>query len=356
MSRPVPAPAWLGPESFRETAGYIESVQLANGAIPWRPDGPVDPWNHVESAMGLSVAGAWAAAARAYEWLAERQLADGSWWAAYDGNGPTERTRRETNFCAYVATGVWHHYLVTGDRAFLKRFWPVVRAAIGFVLGLQSRHGEIDWASLPDGSPAGDALVTGCASIYKSLECAILIADCLRIPSDGWRAARSRLGTALRLRRDRFDRTWESKVRYAMDWFYPVLTGVHQGQGASRYLLIGWRNFVEEGLGCRCVSDQPWITVAESCELVIALLATGQHARAALLFGWVHRWRAENGGYWMGYQFELGIRWPEEQPTWTAAAVLLAADALAEVTPASRLFRDVSVPDAAQEAQRLHHG
>ena len=51
-------------------------------------------------------------------------------------DAPTDRGR-ETNFCAYVAVGVWHHYLATGDDTFLDRMWPTVYAAVEFVLGLQ---------------------------------------------------------------------------------------------------------------------------------------------------------------------------------------------------------------------------
>ena len=69
---------------------------------------------------------------------------------------------------AYVATGVWHHYLITRDTAFLKEFFPVVDAAMAFVLALQGDTGEIDWAVDAAGEPMGDALVTGCSSIYKS--------------------------------------------------------------------------------------------------------------------------------------------------------------------------------------------
>ena len=44
------------------------------------------------------------------------------------------------------------------------------------------------------------------------------------------------LGRLLRRRPHRFDRTWESKSRYSMDWFYPVLTGVISGAAARERL------------------------------------------------------------------------------------------------------------------------
>ncbi len=120
------------------TADYIASVQLSSGAIPWFEGGIIDPWDHVESAMGLTVAGRTEAAEAAYQWLAARQHPDGFWLAAYEGDGVADGTRAETNFVAYVATGVWHHYLATGDDAFLRDLWPTVSAALDFVIALQA--------------------------------------------------------------------------------------------------------------------------------------------------------------------------------------------------------------------------
>ena len=86
-------------------------------------------------------------------------------------------------------------------------------------------------------------------------------------------------------------------------------------------------DFVEPGLGCRCVVEEPWVTVAESCELVMALLAAGDHARAVELYSWLHQWRSADGSYWTGWQMVEELLWPDEKPTWTAGAILLAADA-----------------------------
>jgi hypothetical protein len=222
---------------------------------------------------------------------------------------------------------------------------PVVEKAIRFVVGLQSDHGEIDWAVDTHGKPKHDALVTGCSSIYKSLECAINIFTTLGEPKTHWVEARERLGLALRRHPERFDRTWESKARYSMDWFYPILTGVLNRQEGLARINSRWDEFVEKGMGCRCVADEPWVTVAESCELTLALLAVGDHARAVELYSWLHQWRDDAGVYWTGYQFAEDLLWPEEKPTWTAGAILLAADALTEHTPACKLFVEVNLLD-----------
>ena len=332
-------------EFFRPTVEFLLRAQQTDGSIPWFDGGHCDPWDHVESAMGLSIGGEYGAAENAYRWLKNTQLEDGSWWAAYRAGEVDNRERRETNFVAYIATGIWHHYLITQNKTFLREMWSCVRRAISFVLAQQSRHGDINWAVNAQGQPMADALITGCSSIYKSLECAVNISAVLGEPRADWRDARTALGDALRNKPERFDRTWESKSRYSMDWFYPVLTGAIPSAKASAHLQKRWDDFVEQGLGCRCVADQPWVTVAESCELTMALLAAGDHARAVMVYSWLHQWREASGEYWTGYQFVEDVLWPDERPTWTAAAILLAADALTEYTAAHRLFKEVCILD-----------
>lgn len=352
----MPVAELFAADFVRTSADYILSQQQSDGAIPWFAGGYADPWDHVEAAMGLSIAGEFAAAEKAYAWLAELQLADGSWWAAYKQGEVHNRERRETNFVAYIATGIWHHYLISGDREFLRRYWPTVERALEFVLGLQTEHGDIHWAVDEDGRAKEDALITGCSSIYKSLECGINIAHHLGYSRPHWLRGREKLGRALRENPERFDRTWESKARFSMDWFYPVLTGVVSTATARERLHAKWNEFVVAGLGCRCVNDEPWVTVAESCELTMALLAAGEHSRAAKLYRSLHRWRDCDGGYWTGYVYRDQAIWPEEKTTWTVGAMLLAADALARLTPASNLFTSVKLlSDPAQNTECIDH-
>ncbi len=340
---------------MQPTVQFLLDNQKESGEIPWFEGGPTDPWDHTEAAMGLTIGGEIQAAERAYQWLESEQLEDGSWWASYRGGVRDPSTyRRETNYVAYIATGVWHHFLVTQDYAFLERYFPMVHQALDFVLRYQGSLGEIDWGVDGEGNPLGDALVTGCNSIYKSLECGVLIAQALGIEQRTWRESRCLLGEALIRRPAQFDRTWESKTRYAMDWFYPVLSGLLTGEPARDLLFQRWEEFVEFGLGCRCENHQPWVTVAESCELTLALLATGQKNRAVELFSWLWQWRDADGAWWTGYQFVDKVLWPIEKPTWTAGAILLAADALTGHTSGSRLFLESDVNGLPGTNQALH--
>ena len=125
-----------------------------------------------------------------------------------------------------------------------------------------------------------------------------------------------------------------------MDWYYPVLGGALTGDAARDRLAAGWDRFVVPGLGARCVDDRPWVTGAETCELALALTAVGQRDAAVEQLAAMQHLRHDDGSYWTGLVFADGVRWPVERTTWTAAAVLLAADALSGATPASGLFSE----------------
>lgn len=323
---------------------YIRSCQRDDGAILWFKDGKLDPWDHTEAAMGLTIAGDFDAAKKAFLWLKENQNADGSWFAKYysdEQDNDNDRKKIETNFVAYPACGLWHYFLVTEDKAFCDALFPTIEKAINFVLKHQGREGEILWATSSVEPLPKDALVTASASILRSIECAILLADALNISHD-WQNAYMQLAHALKNKPWRFDRTWEPKTRFSMDWFYPILSGIYTEQEARARLHARKYEFIQPSYGCRCVSDQPWVTIAESCELTLALIASHQQKEAEEMFRKLLRWQDRDGGFWTGFQFKEQVIWPKEKTTWTAAAVLLAADALYNHTKASQIFTQPS--------------
>jgi hypothetical protein len=154
-------PGVLTPAQCLQTAESIAATQEPTGALPWFDGGHTDPWDHVENAMALTVAGLWEPARAAYGWCRNVQRADGS-FPIQLRNGVVEDGNSDSNFCAYVATGVWHHVLITRDRAFAEAMWPVVSQAIDFVLTMQLDGGEIAWAR-SDSGILPEALLTGCA-------------------------------------------------------------------------------------------------------------------------------------------------------------------------------------------------
>lgn len=337
MTAPV-----LSDSELSATVDAIASVQNPDGSIPWTDVGHTDPWNLVEAAMALDVGGRHDNATRAYDWLAHMQLPHGGWYAYYQGRAAKDPTL-DTNVSCYLAVGVWHHYLTTGDTAFLRSFWPVVERGIDYALEYQTDSGAIAWRS---DDPADGALLTGSSSIHSSLGCAIAIAQRLGHDRPDWELSLGSLAIAIAHRPNAF----LNKARWAMDWYYPILGGVLRGESAQMRIAAYWDSFVVTGRGVRCVSDQPWITAAETCELVMSLDAIGETDRGRELFEWVQFLRHRDGGYWCGMNFDgdafdqPGEHFTADQPTWNSAAVVLAAHALSGTGPTAGLFRGEGLP------------
>ncbi|MFI6579338.1 prenyltransferase [Nocardiopsis sp. NPDC050513] len=332
-------PEVLTADQVLRSAAYLARAQEPDGAIPWFPGGHTDVWDHVECAMALTVTGRSVpahaeAARRAYLWLAESRHPGGGWSAKFRQGAPVTDLR-EANHAAYPAVGLLHHLLVTGDAAFAERTWPVVESGLEFVLGLRGEHGEILWARSEDGSPGDHALLTVCSSVHHALRCGAALGARLGRERPAWSAAADRLETLINDREDLF----ADRSRFSMDWFYPILSGAVRGVAAKERLQDRWDRFVVPGLGVRCVSDQPWVTAAESSELVLALAAMGEREAGTRVLADIQHLRdAEDGAYWTGYQFAEDVRWPVERSTWTSAAVVLAVDALTGTTDGSRVF------------------
>ena len=385
-----------GPDLLAESAASIAAMQTPSGAIPWEiagdTTGRIDAWDHVECAMALTAYGPPGAAERAYGWLASEQRPDGTWpreWladvrghvsrglagggganredtgggapvrsgeghatavdvglgvTALDGSPGHDELRRraaprvvdemcDANMTAYVAVGVWHHWLTCGDRGFVEEMWPVVRRALDAVCDLALPFGGIAWARA-DGVPATTALVSGSASMHHALRCGAAAAALLGHEAPRWDAVADGIADALLNREAMF----EPKTRFAMDWYYPVLGGAVRGEAGARRLAERWSDFAVPGMGIRCVDDHPWVTGAESCELALSALAVGLCDQARALVESVQHLRAPDGSYHTGYVFTDGKRWPIEQSTWTAAAVILAADALADTPRGGNVF------------------
>ena len=76
MSTIPDLPGVLAETDIIRSAEHLADLQTSSGMIPWWPGGHCDPWNHVESAMALDVAGLHTEAERGYEWLADIQRPD----------------------------------------------------------------------------------------------------------------------------------------------------------------------------------------------------------------------------------------------------------------------------------------
>ena len=330
-------PGVLTRDELAQTVAAIVAGQHPTGALPW-PDGHADPWDHVECAMALTLGGHLDQARAAYDWLRRTQAADGSWCMKYQGQRILDADV-DTNQCAYVAVGIWQWWQVTGDRSLVELMWPHVRRALDFVLDLQNPGGELSWCRRADGTRDRDALVTGSASTYQAFRCGIALAELMEEPQPEWELGAGLLQHAVAEHPEVF----LDKSRFSMDWYYPVLAGAVRGEAGRARIAQRWEEFYVCGLGIRCVSDRPWVTGAETAELVLTLTATGERERGLEILREVQHLRETDGSYWTGLVFDEDVRWPAERSSWTSAAVVLAADALAG-GPTLALFAGDDLP------------
>ena len=317
---------------------FLVDVQFLSGAIPSNQDGSHDPWDHLEALMGLTTLGYKTQALKGLNWMVSNQNQDGSWYNLYQDEKPLE-LNKQTNYAAYVAVAVWHFYLINNDINFLQEFWEPVKKGILFSLSLQHDNGAIAWNIDEFEKIDEDYLLTGCSSIAKSLECAIAICQALGDQNyeSEWRIAHSKLIAALENPSGIFDLK-KDRSRFSMDWYYPILGGINSQKRINSLTTKIKDSFWIQGLGIKCVSHEPWVTVAETSECSIAYKKIGKDKIALELLHNAISIVDSKGIPYMGWQFHENIYWPDETPSWTSAACILAADANNRLTSGAGLF------------------
>jgi hypothetical protein len=111
--------------------------------------------------------------------------------------------------------------------------------------------------------------------------------------------------------------------------------GLLKGKQAEERISKGWTDFIVDDWGCRCFADRQSVCVAETFELILALVGMDAIDKAKMVMDWVLSFRDSDGVfyrevYWPQRkirQSEQGPRVPEKN-TWTSAAAILAMVAL----------------------------
>ena len=324
---------------FENLGNYIKSIQLESGAIPSNKDGSHDPWDHIESIMGLNFANEKESSKLAFEWLIKNQNNDGSWFSKYNDSHPLEKNK-STHFGPYISVAALHFYKIFEDKEFLVYLWPNIKLALKFSLSLQIPNGTIPWSIDEGGKIEEDYLLTGSSSILKSIECGIAISKLLNDKENisNWTQSHKSLSNAIRNPMGKFDLLQDRK-RFSMDWYYPILSGCLNDKERDYYIDKVFNDFYVEDIGVKCVIEEPWITVAETCEFIIALMISNRDEDAKkLLLDVLNICDKDNIPY-MGWQYKENIFWPKEKPSWTSAAAILAADTILDFSNASDLFK-----------------
>ena len=329
---------FLRKEIFEINGAYIKSIQYKSGAIPSNEDGTHDPWDHIESIMGLNIYKDIEASKSAFNWLTHHQNSDGSWYAKYYKRDAIEKNK-PTHFSHYIAVAALHFFRIFKDINFLQSIWSSIELAVNFSVELQQDNGTIPWSINNNNQIENDYLLTGCSSILKSIECGIALSKILNQTEniEKWKKAHLLLSNAIQDPDGKFDLIKDRK-RFSMDWYYPILSGCLKQQQKLHYINKIFKDFYLDGIGIKCVIEEPWVTVAETSEFILALMCAGYDDEAKRLLFDVLNISDEEGIPFMGWQYEQNIFWPEEKPSWTAAALMLSADCVLDYSDASDLF------------------
>ena len=200
-------------------------------------------------------------------------------------------------------------------------------------------RGEILWARHADGTPWSFALLTGSSSICHSLRCAIALAELLGHERPDWELSAARLAHVI-AHRARGVRP-EAPLGDGL-----VLPGARRravgrrrpgAPGRPLRTRSSWR--AGASAACRTARGSP---SAETCECAHRPPGRRRDASAPRPCSAGPSSTATDGGrYWTGTVYPDEVHFPgDEQSTYTAAAVVLAADALGRPTRASALFAD----------------
>jgi len=271
-------------------------------------------------------------------WLIKNQNSDGSWFAKYKNEIPIEKNK-PTHFGPYISVAALHFYKIFQDKDFLEKLWPSIKLAINFSLNLQMSNGTIPWSVDESGEIENDFLITGSSSILKSIDCGLAISKILQKNKDvkNWKESYDLLSEAIKNPSGKFDLV-KNRKRFSMDSYYPILSGCLNENEIKSYIDKIFSNFYVDKIGIKCVIEEPWVTVAETSEFIISLMISGDLDKSKELLIDVLSICDENKTPFMGWQYEENMFWPNEKPSWTAAALIIAADSVMNFSNASDLF------------------
>ena len=200
-------------------------------------------------------------------------------------------------------------------------------------------NGTIPWSVDERGEIENDFLITGSSSILKSIDCGLAISKILQKNKnvENWIESYHLLSEAIKNPSGKFDLV-KNRKRFSMDSYYPILSGCLNENEIKSYIDKIFSNFYVDKIGIKCVIEEPWVTVAETSEFIISLMISGDLDKSKELLIDVLSICDENKIPFMGWQYEENIFWPNEKPSWTAAALIIAADSVMNFSNASDLF------------------
>jgi len=303
---------WLDyKKKFEPSKNWIISNQSPSGAIFWDEKAKCDPWDHCECLIALAIYEEWEHFWRGVNWFFTNLNEDGLIYAEFQNEKPS-KLHYESHHAPYIIIPLIQASLIDQEQDYKKiltneqllKLENVFEALNEF----KDEDGYFYWAKDSNGY-SDNSLITASMSILLSLAAKDKSLPMFNI--DMWQ--------------EKFNRDGIDRSRFSMDFYYPFLAGIKNNRKEFLDLLD---NYYVKGLGVKCVAEEPWVTIAESSECVISALIHGNENIAKEIFNDIQQFQNKDGIFPTGYQYHMEIFWPDENSTWTNAAVIIAAHAL----------------------------
>ena len=303
---------WLDyKKKFEPSKNWIISNQSSSGAIFWDEKGKCDPWDHCECLIALAIYEEWEYFWKGVNWFITNLNEDGLIYAEFQNEKPS-KLHYESHHAPYIIMPLIQASLIDKEQDYKKiltneqllKLENIFEALNDF----KDEDGYFYWAKDSNGY-SDNSLITASMSIFLSL-----VAKDKSFPkfnTEMWQ--------------EKFNRDGVDRSRFSMDFYYPFLAGIKNNKKEFLDLLD---NYYVKGLGVKCVAEEPWVTIAESSECVISALIHDNENIAKQIFNDIQQFQNKDGIFPTGYQYDMEIFWPEENSTWTNAAVIIAAHAL----------------------------
>ena len=312
----------MNKKDLESAKDWIISNQNSDGAIFWDEKGKCDAWDHSECLIALAIFEEWEVFDKGVDWILNNINSDGHIYSEFNFNKPS-RDFFEAHHAAYIFLPLLQRYLIDGKKEYLKKISNELKNIYVGMKSFKDDDGYFYWAKSSKGY-SDNSLITATCSVELSRRAYKYISEVIGDSfSDNDDFLNKEMLTSRKFNRDGIDRS-----RFSMDCYYPLLCGYRSESDVTKLL----KDFYVEGLGIKCVIEEPWVTLAESSEAVIALIKSGEKEAAHKIFSDIIKFKNKDGIFPTGYQYKLDILWPEENSTWTNAAVIMAADCLFDLT------------------------
>ena len=303
---------WLDyKKKFEPSKNWIISNQSSSGAIFWDEKGKCDPWDHCECLIALAIYEEWEHFWRGVNWFFTNLNEDGLIYAEFQNEKPS-KLHYESHHAPYIIMPLIQASLIDKEQNYKKILTNEQLLKLENIFEVlddfKDEDGYFYWAKDSNGY-SDNSLITASMSIFLSL-----VAKDKSFPkfnTEMWQ--------------EKFNRDGVDRSRFSMDFYYPFLAGIKNNKKEFLDLLD---NYYVKGLGVKCVAEEPWVTIAESSECVISALIHDNENIAKQIFNDIQQFQNKDGIFPTGYQYDMEIFWPEENSTWTNAAVIIAAHAL----------------------------